>query len=184
MRRISLFREIVFVSLLSILVGFGGKAVRQNTIPFWGRPIPVKLINLPDANAGPKATHPDSMFVPTDAPYHISLARAAGLFLQREKLGVYFVDARSPELYGEGHIPGAMNLPCEHLDEDSDALVQLLDKEKLIVIYCDNHECQLSLDLAEILLEMEFRRIAVFEEGWDSWVESGYPVATGIEEQD
>ncbi len=184
MRRVSLFREIVFVSLLSILVGFGGKAVHQSNIPLWGRPIPVKLINLPDANAGPKATHPDSMFTPADAPYHISLARAAGLYLQREKLGVYFVDARSHELYAEGHIPGALSLPCEHFDEHFDVLVQLLDKEKLIVIYCDNHECQLSLDLAEVLLAMEFRRIAVFEEGWDQWVESGYPTATGIEEQD
>ncbi|MBU1937726.1 rhodanese-like domain-containing protein [bacterium] len=182
MRRISLFREIVFVSLLSILVGFGGKAVRQSNVPFWGRPIPVKLISLPDANAGPLATHPDSLFVPADAPYHISLARAAGLFLQQEKLGVYFVDARSHELYTEGHIPGALNLPSENFDEDCDAMVQLLDKGRLIVIYCDNKECPLSLELAEILLGMEFRRIAVFEEGWDKWVESGYPTATGTEE--
>jgi 3-mercaptopyruvate sulfurtransferase SseA len=36
--------------------------------------------------------------------------------------------------------------------------------------------------LAEILLRLEFRRIAVFEEGWDKWVESGYPTATGTEE--
>ena len=184
MRRVSLFREIVFVSLLTILVGLGGKAVRQSNVPLWGRPIPVKLISLPEANAGPQTTHPDSMFVPADAPYHIGLARAAGLYLQREKLDVSFVDARVPELFTEGHIPGALNLPYEHFVEDCDVLLQFLDKGKLIVIYCDNHECQLSLDLAEILLGLEFRRIAVFEEGWDTWVESGYPVATGIEEQD
>ena len=185
MRRVSLFREIVFVSLLSVLVGFGSKAVHQGSIPFWGRPISVKMINVPDANAGPKATHPDSMFTPADAPYHISLARAAGLFLQKEKLDVHFLDARSHELYAEGHIPGALSLSFEHINgDDCEKMLQLLDKEKLIVIYCDNNECQLSLDLAEVLLGMEFRRIAVFEEGWDAWVESGYPVETEIEEQD
>ena len=185
MRRVSLLKEIVFVSLLSILVGFGGRVVRQSNVPFWGRPIPVKLISLPDANAGPQATHPDSLFVPTDAPYHITLARAAGLYLQREKLGVYFVDARSHEVYMEGHIPGAVSLSYEHIDgDDCEKMLQILDKDKLLVIYCDNSECPLSLELAETLLGMEFRRIAVFEEGWDKWVEAGYPSATGTEEQD
>ena len=185
MRSISIFREIVFISLLSVLIGFGSKVAQNDKgIPFWGRPIPVMLISVPEANAGPLATHPDSVFTPADAPFHISLARAAGLYLQRETLNVCFVDARSHELYAEGHIPGAINLPAEHFDEDCDAMVQLLDKGRLIVIYCDNKDCPLSLELAEILLGMEFRRIAVFEEGWEKWVESGYPTIIGEEKQD
>jgi rhodanese-related sulfurtransferase len=181
---ISIRGEIVFIALLAILVGLGAKVARKNGIPVWGSPPIVKLLDVPEANAEPGMVHPDSFFVPSEIAYGISLARTASLYLQREKLGVYFLDARSTELYEEGHIAGALNLPYEHLQDYCDDFVPSLDKEKLIIIYCDNKDCTLSLELAEALLAVEFRRIAVFEGGWDEWVESGYPVATGVESGD
>lgn len=183
-KRISIRAEVVFIALLAILVGLGAKVVRKNGISFWGSPPMVKLLNLPEANAEPHVVHPDSLFVPSEIPYRVSLAHTASLYLQRDKLGVYFLDARSTDLYTEGHIAGALNLPYEHLQDYCDDFVPSLDKKKLIVIYCDNKECPLSLDLAEALLAVEFRRIAVFEGGWDEWVESGYPIATGEEAGD
>lgn len=186
MRRIhsTIGGEIVLISLLAVLVGLGGKVVQKKDVPLWGAPIRVRLIEIPEAEGAPTATNPDSLFVPSEVPYQISLARTAGLYLQRQKLGVYFLDARLPELYLKGHIAGALNLPYENLQDYCDDFVPSLDKKKLIIIYCDNYDCDLSLDLADALLAVEFRRIAVFEGGWDEWVESGYPTATGNEASD
>ncbi|MFH1009718.1 MAG: rhodanese-like domain-containing protein [bacterium] len=181
--RLSIGGEIILISILAILVGLGGKVVRQKDIPVWGSPTRVKLIDLPEAAAEPLAENPDSLFAPSDAPYRILLARAAGLYLQREKLGICFLDARLPELYAQGHIAGALNFPREHYDEHRDQLLPLLDKERLIVIYCDSEECEVALELAETLLAEGFGRIAVFEGGWAEWEQSGYPTATGLESE-
>ncbi len=183
-KRLSLGGEIVFISLLAILLGVGGKVVRKDTLPFWGSPSRPKLIDLPEAVAEPAAANPDSMFAPSEIAYRITLARAAGLYFQRQKLEICFLDARSPELYSEGHVAGALNLPREHLEEYRDKVVPHLEHDKLIVIYCDNEECPEATELAEALLAEGFRRIAVFEGGWDEWAESGYPTATGPEPGD
>ena len=180
-RRLSMGGEIVIIALLAILVGLGAMTVRKENIPLWGSPTRVKLIDLPEAAAEPRAENADSLFAPSDAPYRISLAQAAGLYLQREKLGICFLDARLPELYAQGHITGALNLPREHYDEYRDQMLPLLHKDKLIVIYCDSEECEVALELAEALLSEEFRRIAVFEGGWMEWEKSGYSTVTGSE---
>jgi len=180
-KRFSLGGEIVFISFLAILLGIGGKVVRKEKLPFWGSPTRAKLIDLAEAVAEPSASNPDSLFLPSEIAYRISLARAAGLYLQRQKLEICFLDARSPELYSQGHIAGALNLPREHLEEYRDKVVPYLEEGKLIVIYCDNEECPSAVELAEALLAEGFRRIAVFEGGWDEWAESGYPTTTGSE---
>jgi len=179
--RLSIGGEILLIALLAILVGLGGKVVRQKDIPFWGSPTRIKLIDLPVAAAAPSAENPDSLFVASDAPYRISLAQAAGLYLKREKLGICFLDARLPELYEQGHIAGSLNFPREHYDEHRDHVLPLLDKDGLIVLYCDSEECEVALELAETLLAEGFRRIAIFEGGWTEWEQSGYPTATGSE---
>lgn len=183
-KKISIRTEVVFISLLAILLGLGGKGVRKGDIPLWGSQAQVKLIDLPEASAEPRLIHPDSLFVPSEVPYRVSLIRTVLLHQQRKKFGIYFLDSRSAELFSEGHIPGALNLPYEQLEEYYEKVVPDLEKEKLIVIYCDNEDCLLSAELADALLAEGFRRIAVFEGGWDEWVESGLETATSPESDD
>jgi rhodanese-related sulfurtransferase len=180
-KRLSIGGEIVFISLLAILLGLGGKVVRKDNLPLWGSPTRAKLIDLPEAAAEPTAAKPDSLFAPSETAYRISIARAAGLYLQRKNLGIFFLDARLPELYAQGHVAGALNLPREQYDNYRDQIIPSLDKEKLIVVYCDSEECEVALELADVLLSEGFRRIAVFEGGWVEWETSGYPTATGAE---
>lgn len=59
-----------------------------------------------------------------------------------------FVDARSVEEFEGGHIPGALSLPFEELEEHFDALEQVLLSEKPVVVYCSNRECDDALYLA------------------------------------
>jgi rhodanese-related sulfurtransferase len=42
------------------------------------------------------------------------------------------VDVRDPQEFGEGHIPGAINIPSDKFAAGS----AVLDKEKLVVVYC------------------------------------------------
>jgi rhodanese-related sulfurtransferase len=182
--RIPMGGEIIVIAFLAIVVGFGAMAVRQENVPLWGSPTRIKLIDVPAAAAEPRPDNPDSLFAPSDAPYRISLARAAALYLQRKKLNVCFLDARLPELYAQGHITGALNLPREHYGEYRDQILPLLHKDKLIVIYCESEECDVALELAETLLNEGFQRIAVFEGGWEEWQNSGYPISTGSEPEE
>ena len=49
------------------------------------------------------------------------------------------VDTRSPQAYGSSHIPGAVNIPHRTI---SGATTAHLDKEVLIVTYCDGIRCK------------------------------------------
>ena len=54
---------------------------------------------------------------------------------------VVVIDARSPEAFAEGHIPGAINFPHRNMNTDSTAD---LDRETLYVTYCDGIGCNAS----------------------------------------
>ncbi|MCI8550760.1 MAG: rhodanese-like domain-containing protein [Lachnospiraceae bacterium] len=43
------------------------------------------------------------------------------------------IDLRSRELYEEGHVDGAWNIPYEHLEK----AWKILPREKLILLYCE-----------------------------------------------
>ena len=44
------------------------------------------------------------------------------------------IDLRSRELYQEGHVDGAWNIPYEYMMEDA---WKMLPKEKLLLLYCE-----------------------------------------------
>ena len=47
---------------------------------------------------------------------------------------VVVLDVRSPEAYTAGHLPGAISIPVQELQER--APVELPDRDRPIVIYC------------------------------------------------
>ncbi|MDX1695342.1 MAG: rhodanese-like domain-containing protein [Ketobacteraceae bacterium] len=47
---------------------------------------------------------------------------------------VVVIDVRSPEEYAEGHVPGAINIPHNQMDEHQDTLSSLKGKE--LLLYC------------------------------------------------
>ncbi len=89
-----------------------------------------------------------------------------------------FVDARSLEEYGKGHIPKAISLPFEALDERFEALDQILSSELPAIVYCKNRECDDALLLAVELREMEKSNLLYYVDGFELWEESGCPVET------
>jgi rhodanese-related sulfurtransferase len=92
----------------------------------------------------------------------------------------YFLDARSPKEYQDGHIPGAINFSALEMDKFAPIVMpQLTDKNQEIVAYCNGGDCTLSLELARTLIEQGYTRVEVFEGGWPEWKKAGNPVHTG-----
>ncbi len=106
----------------------------------------------------------------------VDLANAKRAFDSRSAL---FVDARSTRSYDAGHIPGAFHLPVSEWERIEDLLGDR-PRETPIITYCGGGSCQISIKLADRLIESHrFARVRAFYDGWAAWISAGYPVATG-----
>jgi rhodanese-related sulfurtransferase len=84
------------------------------------------------------------------------------------------IDARSPEAFAAGHIPGAVNLPHRNMNADSTAH---LDREALYVTYCDGIGCNASTKGALNMARLGFR-VKELMGGLDWWKRDDYPIET------
>ena len=94
--------------------------------------------------------------------------------LHKARTGV-FVDARSAEEFGAGHIPGALLLPKDDFEEALSSWKALIPFDTLLIPYCGKG-CDSSWDVAELLKEEGYSEVKVFYGGWDKWKGAGYPV--------
>jgi rhodanese-related sulfurtransferase len=74
----------------------------------------------------------------------------------------YLVEAPSHQHYEMSHLPGAINLPYEFVDEAEEVLP---DKRAEIVIYCINEECEASRKEARELEEMGYVNVLHYAGG-------------------
>ncbi|MGJ3244138.1 MAG: rhodanese-like domain-containing protein [Opitutales bacterium] len=81
------------------------------------------------------------------------------------------VDARQPDAFAAGHIPGALSMPPDGFDA---AVLTLLDQwtpEHRIVVYCDSRQCGASKALADRLRdELGLEPVYVLHGGWADWL--------------
>ena len=89
------------------------------------------------------------------------------------------VDARGPPEYEAGHIAGAVNVPYETVLAEPDRVKALDPQGRAIVVYCSGGRCELSKDLAHVLVEAGRRRVLVYEGGYPEWEAAGFPVERG-----
>jgi len=87
-----------------------------------------------------------------------------------------FVDARTPEEFAAGRIPGAVNIPAEALLTGIEDAVGGIKPETPMIIYCGNLACPKSKELAEGLKAIGFANLAVMPEGLEGWRAVGGPV--------
>jgi len=91
-----------------------------------------------------------------------------------------FLDARSPEEYAEGHIPGALEFYADDFEKFAPlVLPQLKDKSQELIAYCHGSSCELSLHLANALMAQGYTNVKVFFGGWPEWKKANYPINTG-----
>ncbi|MDY0040034.1 MAG: rhodanese-like domain-containing protein [Desulforhabdus sp.] len=106
----------------------------------------------------------------------ISMQEAEAFFYAEAAL---FIDARSPELYAEGHIAGARNLPWEQFDSRADEVMSDIGRDAIIITYCDGENCNLSKELSLALLDRGYTNVRVLVNGWTLWQENALPITTG-----
>jgi rhodanese-related sulfurtransferase/DNA-binding transcriptional ArsR family regulator len=92
--------------------------------------------------------------------------------LKRSKDGLVTVlDVRPSEEYEMGHIPGALNIPINEIEQH----LASLPKGQEVIAYCRGEYCVLAFEAVAALREKGFsaRRL---EEGYPEWRAAGLPV--------
>jgi len=89
------------------------------------------------------------------------------------------LDARDPEEYREGHVPGAVNLPYDRAATDPESMEHLDVAGRPIITYCGGGECEVSISLAHELIGAGYTHIAVYLGGFPEWRDAELPVRTG-----
>ncbi|WP_111414015.1 ArsR/SmtB family transcription factor [Billgrantia lactosivorans] len=85
---------------------------------------------------------------------------------------VTLLDVRPEEEYEAGHLPEAINIPLEQLDD----MPGKLPKDREIVAYCRGPYCVLSHEAVQRLRQLGYR-VRRFEEGYPEWKAAGLPIA-------
>ncbi len=108
----------------------------------------------------------------------------AGMTLDQAKVVVDaksmpVLDARTPEEYAAGHLPGALNLPAHDFENHFLDLADTITAAPEVMVYCSSADCSDGITLAERLKEAYQGRIYLFEHGWTQWSQAKYPVTKG-----
>ena len=83
---------------------------------------------------------------------------------------IVVIDARSPEAFQREHISGAINIPHRTMSAES---TSRLDRDALIVIYCDGIGCNGATKGAVNMLNLGFR-VKELMGGLDWWKRDGH----------
>jgi len=84
-----------------------------------------------------------------------------------------FIDLRLRSLFDQGHIPGAINIPVNHFNNNT--LAEVVSKEQAIVIYCYGMHCEYSNQASNKALTWGYRNVYYFMKGYPAWLDAGYP---------
>lgn len=87
------------------------------------------------------------------------------------------VNTLGEENFGKTKIPGAVNVPQSD-DDFVDRVEQLAgSKDKAVIVYCANTECDSSKHAAEKLEQAGFGEVYDFEAGAQGWKDAGEVLA-------
>ena len=98
--------------------------------------------------------------------------------LARIKQGlVTIIDVRPATEYNTGHVPGAINMPLDKLEEQ----LGDINSDKEIVAYCRGPHCVLAFDAVEKLRQQGFKANRL-EDGFPEWKTAGLPIEKNTKE--
>ena len=93
-------------------------------------------------------------------------------FLSQDEGGNLLLDARGPDSFALGHIPGAILVDHYHQQDYIPAILPALQRAAMVIVYCNGGDCEDSLFLAHDLV-YEYglmpEVLHVYEGGLDAW---------------
>ncbi|MEN8140976.1 MAG: rhodanese-like domain-containing protein [Thermodesulfobacteriota bacterium] len=102
----------------------------------------------------------------------ISLAELRVLVDNRVNFSL--IDSRHQMYYAQGHLPGAISIPMCEMDELTGLLP--VNKEKLLVFYCNGPTCAQSPKNAGLAVKAGYTNVRVFLAGAPGWQRMGLPL--------
>ena len=78
--------------------------------------------------------------------------------MMKDEKNYIILDARRPDEFAEGHIPGAINVPNEEIGTTE--IAELPDKSQMILVYCRSG--RRSKDASEKLVKLGYTNIVEF----------------------
>ncbi len=113
----------------------------------------------------------------------VGLAEAEGFYRdpRHETEQVVFIDARSRQLYEEGHVPGAFHLDHFYPEATLSEVLPVVLAAEIIVVYCNGGDCEDSEFTAVFLRDagVPNDRVRVYAGGMEEWRQQGLPVELG-----
>lgn len=82
-----------------------------------------------------------------------------------------FIDARSPQDYQDGTIPGAIHVPAAADAPFRRMMLGHLPADTPLVVFCGSSDCRLDRLLARGLLDDGFTDVRLLAGGYEAWVE-------------
>ena len=160
-----MIKQAVILLILSAVVGLAANAISPNCIPYIGEYRKLSSGNGPIVP--PEAAPDDPPFV------DIQIAQ-----LEFGTHSSIFVDAREPEDFECGTIPGSINIPFERLPGENipqylDSALNHVGKDTPMIIFCSGEECDLSLHLARNLANLQYTKVTIFFGGAREWEKAG-----------
>ena len=118
----------------------------------------------------------------TVAGFRMMTTEETQLYIQ-EGRKVLLVDARSPEEFMLGHIPGAINIPEGQVNEYFKKYEKQIRQAQLLIIYCSGGSCGTSEEVARELIARGIpdSMVAVDQDGLPGWIRSKKPIETGAQ---
>lgn len=86
------------------------------------------------------------------------------------------VEVLSEESYAKGHLPKAINIPAEHIQEKAPDM--LPNKDVKIVVYCSSFTCTASTGAARTLQSMGYSNVLDYKGGKKDWQAADLPLVT------
>ncbi|NLG72913.1 MAG: rhodanese-like domain-containing protein [Chloroflexi bacterium] len=107
--------------------------------------------------------------LPADLPAELSVDET----LERREAGALILDVREPQEWEQVHIPGAVLIPLNQLQERIDELPR--DQEIIVVCRSGNRSAQ----GRDLLRQAGFTRVSSMAGGMNRWSAAGYPTESG-----
>jgi rhodanese-related sulfurtransferase len=94
---------------------------------------------------------------------------------------VVFVDARNPQEYEAGHIPGAYEFDRFHPENYLGPVLAVCQLAQQVLVYCNGGECEDSAFAAMFLLSagVPSQKLLVYPGGITEWSTNGLPIELG-----
>lgn len=89
---------------------------------------------------------------------------------------VVVIDAQGPGGFARGHIAGAVDFDLD--DVAAQASEAIGERDRRVVLYCTDAECQGAEFVGTLLVEAGYSNIGRFPGGVAAWVEAGLPLVT------